>query len=293
MKQFDYENAKTIGEAVNLLNNSSKNVRPIAGGTDLIPRMRNGLLEPDILVDIKNIPELNILSINGDLLEIGAAVPLYRIYEEERITKSYPALIDAIKNIGGIAIQGRATVGGNLCNAAPSGDSIPALIVHEAMCIIAGPTGQRILPVEDFCTAPGKTALGRGELLTTIQIKHPPHNTGSCYNRFIPRNEMDIAVTGVAASLMLSMDRTQIENAKVAIGAVAPTPLLVKAAGEVLVGNAPTEEAWGKAAIAAQSAARPITDVRGSINQRKHLVGVLTKRALRKAYLRAIGEMEI
>lgn len=290
VKSFEYRAATSVREAVSMLNETGRKVRALAGGTDLLPRMRSGLVDADVLVDVKPIDQLNGLVSDRDGLTIGAAVPLYRIYEDKGIAAAYPALVDAIANLGGVATQGRASLGGNLCNAAPSGDSIPALIVLGATCSVAGVRGRRRLPVAEFCTAPGQTDLKRGELLVSIHVPPPTMHMGSRYLRFTSRNEMDIAVVGVGASLVLNKNHSKIRSGKIALGAVAPTPLFVKRASEVLVGRTPSEELWAEAAVLAQDAANPISDVRGSARQRKHLVGVLTKRALHGAHARALGE---
>lgn len=291
MKAFAYHAPKTVAEAVALLAEYNERARPMAGGTDLLVQMRLGLFSPELIVDVKKIPELNELSYdpqNG--LTIGAAVPCYRVYEHPDVIKRYPGLVDAAKIIGGIAVQGRATLGGNLCNAAPSGDSIPAMIVLGATCLLASPQGTRRVSVESFCTGPRQTVLGKGEMLVSLHFPPPAPCSGARYLRFIPRSEMDIAVVGVGASLALTADYSEIKSARIAVGAVAPIPLLVEKAGAALVGKAPGEEAWAQAAALAQEAALPISDTRGTIDQHRHLVGVLTKRALRDALRRAKGE---
>jgi carbon-monoxide dehydrogenase medium subunit len=192
-------------------------------------------------------------------------------------------LIDAIHLIGGVQIQYRASVGGNLCNASPAADSIPALIVHEASCIIAGADGTRKVPVENFCTAPGKNVLEHGELLVAVSIPPPKENFGAHYLRFIPRNEMDIAVVGAGASVTLDAAKQKILSARIALGAVAPTPLFVEEAGTFLAGKEISDENIREAAAIAQAAARPISDLRGTAEHRKHLCAVLTRRALEKA----------
>ena len=290
MRTFDYIAPATVGEAVKALAGKDDRARPLAGGTDLIVQLRSGFLDVDLVVDVKKIPELNAVTYGaGEGLTIGAAVPCHRIAEHADIARVYPGLVDAVALIGGAAIQGRATMGGNLCNAAPSGDSIPAMIVLEAVCTLVGPAGVRTVPVEHFCTGPGKTVLGRDELLVSIHFPHPKAHSGACYLRFIPRHEMDIAVAGVGASVVLDADRATIMAARIALGAVGPTPLHVEAAGTGLKGKSPSEESFAEAARLAQEAARPITDVRGAEAQRRHLVGVLTRRALRGAVERAKG----
>lgn len=262
--------------------------RVLAGGTDIVVQVREGRRAPDLLVDIKYIPELNELSFDAKHgLVIGAAVPCCRIYEHPGIIRAYPGLIDSVSLIGGIQIQSRASIGGNLCNASPAADTIPSLIVHEAVCIIAGKEGTREVPVEKFCVAPGKTALQRGEFLLSLRFPAPRPHFGANYLRFIPRNEMDIAVVGVGAAVVLDDNRSRCLSARVALAAVAPTPLLVVEAGAALVNGAISDSHINKAAQLAQAAAKPISDMRGDADYRRHLVGVLTKRAVHAAINRA------
>jgi carbon-monoxide dehydrogenase medium subunit len=288
MKAFDYAAPKTVAEAVALLAERSDRARPLAGGTDLIVQVREGRRDLDLMIDVKHIAELNELAYDPKQgLRLGAAVPCWRIVEHPDLAKVYPGLIDAVQLIGGTQIQSRASVGGNLCNASPAADAVPALIAAEAVCILAGPDGRRELPVEAFCIGPGRTALRRGELLVGLHLPPPPPHAGSAYLRFIPRNEMDIAVVGVGVSVALDSRRTQCVRARVALAAVAPTPLLVPAAGAKLVGTNLTEADLTSAATAAQAAAQPISDLRGDADYRRHLVGVLVPRALRLALARA------
>jgi CO/xanthine dehydrogenase FAD-binding subunit len=290
VRAFDYIAPTTVSDAVAALAGKGDRAHPLAGGTDLIVQLRGGVLDVDLVVDVKKIPELNVITYRADVgLTIGAAVPCCRIVEDVDIIRVYPGLVDAVALIGGAAIRGRATMGGNLCNAAPSGDSIPPMIVLEAACTIIGPAGLRTVPVESFCTGPGRTVLGRGELLVSICFPPPVVHSGACYLRFIPRHEMDIAVAGVGASVVLSADRATIVTARVALGAVGPAPLQAGPAGAALKGKAPSEESFAEAARLAQEAAHPITDMRGTEAQRRHLVGVLTRRALRGAVERAKG----
>lgn len=285
MKWFDYAAPRSLAEALDLLARNPR-ARPFAGGTDLLVQMRAGQLDPDLLVDLKHIPELNELDCDGSgTLRLGAAVPCCRIYEDERVRRYWPALAEVAEMIGGIPIQSRASLGGNLCNAAPSADSVPVLIALRAVCRIAGPLGERRIAVEEFCTGPGRTVLGPGELLVGFEIQPPEPASGACYLRFTPRAEMDIAVAGAAAAVRLS--NGVIAWARVALAAVAPTPLLVREAGDWLADKAPTEENIREAAELARKAAKPITDMRGTAEQRRHLVGVLTRRALQQAIARA------
>ena len=220
---------------------------------------------------------------------IGAAVPCYRIYGNQQVASAYPGLIDAVSLIGGVQVQGRASLGGNLCNASPAADSIPALIAHRAICLIASVNGRREMPVEDFCIAPGRNVLQRGELLVALHLPPPEAHSGAAYLRFIPRNEMDIAVVGAGVSVTLDATGSTFVEARIALGAVAPTPLYVPLAGQVLIGRKVTDEVIDEAARIAQSAAKPITDMRGTTAQRTHLSGVLTRRALNIAVERARG----
>ena len=290
MKPFTYAVPTTIEEAIGLLADSSGSARPLAGGTDLLVQLRCDLCDADVLVDIKRIPELNRLSFDpAEGLTVGAAVSCARLCEHPDVRKAYPGLVDAASIIGGTAIQGRATLGGNLCNAAPSGDSIPAMMVLGATCTVAGQGGIRTVPVETFCTGPSETVLGTGELLVAIHFPAPTLNSGARYLRFTPRREMDIAVVGAGVWVALSEDHARITDARVALAAVAPTPVGAAAAGASLIGKRPAEEAFAEAARMAQEVARPITDVRGTAAQRRHLTGVLVKRALRGAVARAKG----
>jgi CO/xanthine dehydrogenase FAD-binding subunit len=288
LQAFDYATPHSIDEAVSLLAQHGEQARVLAGGTDIIVAVREGRRKVGMLVDVKGIPELNQLSYDATQgLTIGAAVPCYKIYSDQRIAAAYPGLIDAVSLIGGVQIQGRASVGGNLCNASPAADTTPALIVHHTTCVITGPNGRREMPVEQFCTGPGRTALQDGEFLVSLRIPPPQPNSGAYYLRFIPRNEMDIAVVGVGASVVLNRNHSSFESARVALGAVAPTPLLVETAGAALVGKPVSDDTIQQAAEAAQAAARPIDDMRGTAQYRRHLVGVLTRRALRGAIQRA------
>jgi carbon-monoxide dehydrogenase medium subunit len=240
------------------------------------------------VIDIKKIPETMQMTYDPQQgLLLGSAVPCHRMYDDKAVDGAYPGLIDAASLIGGVQIQGRASFGGNLCNASPAADSIPALIVHSAVCEIAGPNGKRTVPVEEFCIAPGRTILEPGEFLVALHVPAPKAGFGAAYLRFIPRNEMDIAVVSAGASVQLDESRSKFVAARVSLGAVAPKPLFVAAAGEALAGQPVNAESIAKAAKIAQDAATPISDMRGTAEYRKHMSGVLTRRALEKAVERA------
>jgi carbon-monoxide dehydrogenase medium subunit len=266
------------------------NARALAGGTDLLVQMRVGRRTNGVLVDVKAVPELNELRYDPvEGLTLGAAVPCYRVYGDDTVRQAYPGLIDTVEMIGGTQIQGRASVGGNLCNAAPSADAVPALIALKAACRIASTAGEREVPVEDFCTAPGRNVLRETEILVSLRLPSPPEGFGACYLRFIPRNEMDIAVAGAGVSVKLADG--VFEDGRVALASVAPTPLLVEEAGAALRGQRVGREAIARAAAAAKAAARPITDMRGTAAYRRNLCEVLTRRALERAVQRAGGTL--
>jgi len=288
VRAIQYAAPTSLSDAVALLSQSGARARILAGGTDLIVQMREHLREVDLVVDAKRIPELTAVSCDPQQgLTLGAAVPCYQVYGSADIARLYPGLVDAASLIGGTAIQGRASVGGNLCNSGPAGDSIPALIALGATARILGPGGERTVPVEQFCTAPGKNVLQPDELLVSLHLPAPQPRSGARYLRFIPRNEMDIAEVGVGAGVELSADGSRFVSVRVALGAVGPTPILAAEAGAALAGQAVSDETIRAAAAAAQAAARPISDMRGTAEHRRHLVGVLTRRALAGAVDRA------
>ncbi|HKW99553.1 MAG TPA: xanthine dehydrogenase family protein subunit M [Bryobacteraceae bacterium] len=285
MKWFDYAAPSSLSEARELLVKHPA-ARLLAGGTDLIVQLRAGRKQTDFVIDLKRIPELNALDFDPSRgLTLGAAVPCYRIYQNRAVAAAYPALAEVASLIGGTQIQGRASIGGNLCNAAPSADSVPLLIAMRATCRIAGPGGTREIAVEDFCTGPGRNVLGQGELLVSLHLPAPPPQSGARYLRFIPRNEMDIAVAGAGVEVVLEDGRFR--SARIALAAVAPTPLFVREAGDALAGNPVSDATLASAAEIARASASPITDMRGTADYRRHLCGVLTRRALESAIQRA------
>lgn len=290
MRWFDYAAPETVPEAIALLAKRA-HARVLAGGTDLLVQLRAGRRETDLIVDVKRIPQLNALRYDADEgLMLGAAVPCSDVHEHPDVRRHYPSLAETAGIIGGTLIQNRASVGGNLCNASPSADTVPLLIALGTSCRIAGPSGERRVPVEEFCSAPGRNVLGPGEMLVALTIPPPESNSGACYLRFTPRSEMDIAVAG--AGVAVSLDNGSFRRARIALAAVAPVPLLVRDAGAALAGQPVGGGGIARAAEIAAAAATPIDDMRASAQYRRHLVGVLTRRALQTAVRRAQGGTE-
>lgn len=285
MEAFDYVAPRSLAEAYAHLGNGKRTLF-LAGGTDVIVQLREGRRKCDQLIDLKHIPELMRHGFAPDgTLEIGAASPLAEVYEDAEVQRRLPGLIDAASLIGGIQIQSRASLGGNLCNASPAADSTPALMVLGARLVIGSASGTREVAVEDFPSGPGQNSLKPGEILVQIKVPPQPARSGAAYLRFIPRNEMDIAVASSGVRLELSADDFRIQNLRVALGAVGPTAILVDTAE--LKGKAANAETFQIAGQLASAAARPIDDMRGGIAQRRRLAGVLTVRALNKALQRA------
>ncbi len=288
MIDFEYIAPNQLDDAIRQLVDADGQARVLAGGTDIIVQLREGHLTAELIVDVKKIPELTQLEFFSDQdLQLGASVPCHRIYENPQVAAAFPALTDAVRIIGGWQIQSRASVGGNLCNSSPAADSIAPLIVYNAQAHLAGPSGRRTVPVEQFCTAPGRNLLEPGELLVTLTLPKQHSRCGSAYQRFIPRNEMDIAVAGAASWVRLNETGDRIEEARIALAAVAPTPVRAKEASEWLAGKAVDEASFTEAGELAKRKASPIDDMRGTAEYRTHLVGVLTKRTLATACQRA------
>ena len=288
MLDFRYEAAESVEQVVRLLQESNGEAMVLAGGTDMIPQLREHARRASLVVDIKKIPELMGIQFdptNG--MRLGAAAPCYKIYSDQKIAAAYGALADSTRILGGWQIQSRASVGGNLCNASPAADSIPALIVCHAICHIARPSGQRTLPVDQFCIGVGKSALEQGELLVALELPPPAAREASAYQRFIPRNEMDIAVAGAGCSVVLDESGRTISSARIALSAVAPTPVAALEAQSWLAGKPATAETFATAGEMAKQVASPISDRRGTAEYRRHLVGVLVKRTLAVAVERA------
>ena len=286
MHPYQYHPATDLTEAISLLGRYGNRARILAGGTDLLVQLRADRFELDAVVDVKAVPELVELTLNGELT-IGGAVPCYQIYEHSAIAEAFPGIIDAASLIGGIQVQSRASLGGNLCNATPSADGICPLIVYSAVATITGVDGTRTIPVDEFCTGPGRNALADGEMLLNIVVPAPAAHFGAAYLRFIPRNEMDIAIAGVASAVTLNAAGDRIESARIALAAVGPIPIVAKQASDSLAGQPVSEESFAKAGEIAAAEASPINDMRGTVDQRRHLVGVLTRRTLAIAVERA------
>jgi len=285
VKWFDYKAPTTLADALAQLD-SHPGAYLLAGGTDLLVQLRAGRKQTDMVLDIKHVPELNEISFDESAgLTLGAAVCCADTYENAAVKKHYPSLAEVASIIGGTQIQGRASIGGNLCNAAPSADTVPLLIALGAKCRVASAKGEHEIAVEDFCTAPGKNAMMAGEMLVSLQFPVPKKGSGAHYLRFIPRNEMDIAVAGVGASVVL--DNGTFQEARIALASVAPKPLFVRAAGDSLKGKPVNAESIEAAAELAKAAARPISDMRGTAEYRSHLCAVLTRRALEAAVKQA------
>jgi CO/xanthine dehydrogenase FAD-binding subunit len=285
MNAIRYETPRSVAEAVRLMAADS-GARILAGGTDLLVQFRTGVRQPSAFVDVKRIPELMSIVMDGEGLRLGAAVPAAVIGEHGELRRWWPGLAESVRLIGSTQIQGRGSVGGNLCNASPAADTTCALIVDRALCLIAGPSGERAVAVEEFCVGPGRTVLAPGELLVAVRVPRPPARTADAYLRLIPRTEMDIAVAGAGVSVTLDAAGVCVA-ARVAIGAVAPTALRVPDAEHALIGSPLDEAALKRAAAAASAAARPIDDKRGTAAYRRSVAGVLTRRAAAIAAERA------
>jgi len=283
---FFVSRPRSLAEALQAM--AIPGVRPIAGGTDLIPQWREGRRELAGMVDLKQVPELQTVSFQPATgARIGAAAPLSELYALPWLALHYGALDDAARLIGGWQIQNRATLGGNLCNGSPSADSAPPLIALEAVAELVSQNGSRNMPLEDFFAGPGKTVVNPHELLLAASLPAPRPHGASAFLRFIPRAEMDIAVASVAAHVQLDGAREKILVATIALGAVAPTPVRAIEAEAVLIGQVPSEKLLAAAGAQALLAAKPIDDVRGSAAYREHLVEVLTVRVLKIAIERA------
>ena len=286
MSEMRYEAPKTLEAAVALLSGAQGLARMLAGGTDLLIQMRTGRVEPELLVDIKGIPEMTSIVAENGGYRFGAAVTCMELAEHEAFAHAWPGVTEAAMLIGSYQIKGRATVGGNLCNASPAADSVPALIAAGATASIVGPNGRREARVEDIVTGPGKTSLAKGEIVASFLLPPRLAHAGDAYLRFIPRTEMDIAVVGAGVNLTLD-EKGVCSQARVSLGAVAERALLVPEAAAALIGTMVDAAALQRLGAAASAACRPIDDKRGTKEYRIKVSGVMARRAAEIALARA------
>jgi carbon-monoxide dehydrogenase medium subunit len=286
MQETRYEAPKTLEAAVALLAGASGQPRVLAGGTDLLIQMRGGRVEPELIVDIKGIPEMTAITMDNGAYRFGAAVPCMVLVENKEFGSVWPGVVDGANLIGSIQVRGRATVGGNLCNASPAADTVPAMMAAGAKASIIGPKGRREVPIEEVATGPGKTSLAKGEIVASFLLPKRPPRSGDAYLRFIPRTEMDIAVVGAGVNLTLD-DKGVCTHARVAIGAVAERALMVPDAAAALVGTKVDGDALKRMAAAVSAACRPIDDKRGTKEYRIKVSGVMARRAAEIALERA------
>ncbi|RWN18851.1 MAG: xanthine dehydrogenase family protein subunit M [Mesorhizobium sp.] len=279
----------SIEDAVGQLAGSAGTAAILAGGSDLLVRMKGGFAEPELIVDIKAIDGLSEIRETAEGFSIGAAVPCAVLGENTALKKAWPGVVEAAKLIGSKQVQGRCTIVGNLCNASPAADSVPALVAAGARAEVVGPAGRRTIPVQSVPTAPGKTSLAKGEIIEAILLDKREPRSGDAYLRFIPRTEMDIAVVSAGVNLTLD-EHGVVKSARVALGAVAATVLLVEEAAEVLIGSRLDEATLERLAKVCAGACRPIDDKRGTIEFRRKVAGVLAQRAATSAYARAGGK---
>jgi len=286
MADLSYVAPDSIDAAVALLTKAGDGARVMAGGTDVLVLLHGEIIAPELIVDIKNIPEMRAIAAEDGGWRVGAAVPGMELMDHEGFSSDWPGVIEGVALIGSVQIKGRASMGGNLCNASPAADSVPPLIAACAVCNIAGPNGTRAAPVEDIVTGPSQTSLATGEIVVSFSFPARAPHSGDCYLRLTPRTEMDIAVVGVAANLTL--DGSGIcTAARISLGAVAPTPLLVADAAAALIGSKVDAAALADVAGAASAACNPIDDKRGTIEYRVKTAAVMARRAVETALHRA------
>ena len=286
MRRFEIALPSSVDECLPLLATHGGAAKLVAGGTDLLPQLKNGLLHPAFVIDLSGVAELRAIAVaDGGGLRIGAGVTARELELDPRVRSRYPALAESAALVGSVQVRNLATLGGNLCNAAPSADMAPPLVALDAEAVIAGPKGRRRVPVGEFFRGVRSTVLAADDLLVELLVPAPGSNSGGCYLRHTPRRELDIAVVGVASQLTL--DNGVCAKARIALAAVAPTPVRAAAAEQALVGQTVTPAVIERAAALAVEAARPISDQRGSAEFRRHLVRVLTRRTLGTALARA------
>lgn len=258
----------------------------LAGGTDLLVKLKTKFVSPSVVVDIKQVPKITSIEESTDGWWIGAATPCAEIVEHESLHRDWPGVVEALSLIGSTQIQGRATLGGNLCNASPAADSVPALIAANGTCIISGQTGEREEPIENIVVSPGATVLKKGEFILGFKLPKPQSGSGDAYLRLIPRSEMDIAVVGAGASVSVDKNK-KITSIRISLGAIAPTQVTLNGLEDIFIGKEPDEDSINKLVSIAESACNPIKDKRGTIEYRTKIAGVLAKRTLTIAYERA------
>jgi carbon-monoxide dehydrogenase medium subunit len=285
LRRFELALPENVNDCLKVLAAHGAGARLVAGGTDLLPQMKNGLVKPACVVDLSGVAPLHALTCDASGLRIGAAVTARAVELDARVRATYPAVAEAAALIGSVQVRNLATVAGNLCNAAPSADMAPPLLALDAEAVIAGPGGTRRVPLTAFFTDVRRTVLGPGELLLEIAVPPPGPRSGGNYLRHTPRRELDIAVVGVASQIALSDGVCA--KARIALAAVAPTPLRATAAEGALEGQALTPATIERASRLAVEATHPISDQRGSAEFRRHLVQVLTRRTLTTALARA------
>ena len=289
MRRFEYLEARTLRQAIRRLQQRGDQSRVVAGSTDFLVRWRAGFWHPDYVVNIQHIPGLARVGFNRrNGLRLGALTTIQTLEQHPAIRQHYPALAAAASSFAGVQVRNLATVGGNICNASPSGDTLPALLAYGAECRVSGPEGSRQVALDQFFTGPGQTVLGHDEILTEIVLPPPAPRTGSLYIKHSPRGAMDIATVGVASSLTVDPSGVCI-NACVALGAVAPTPIRAHVAEGMLIGNKLDLELMQEAANQASAQSSPIDDVRGTAGYRREMVSVLTRRTLERAAAVAVG----
>ena len=285
---MNYALPHSIDEAISKLN-SEANSTVFTGATDLIPQIRGGRPDPRLIVDLKNIPSLVNLSFSNGTLKIGAATPVAKIKNNAKLTKEFPGLSEASGLIGSDQIQNRASLGGNVCTASPGADTVPSLMVNDALVVIASNSGPRTIPVADVITGPGSISLGSEEFIIEFLLEQPPSRTSDAYERFIPRTEMDIAVVDAAARISLD-ERGHCQEAKIAIGAAAPTVIRIPVAERILQGKKINDEVLTEVMDETSKACNPINDKRGTIEYRRQVAGVLVKRVILLAEKRALDK---
>ena len=286
---MQYEAPETTKAAVGLLAKAKGSAYVLAGGSDLLVKLKGGYIEPDLVVDIKRIKAMREVKKTASGFTIGAAVSCAELTENKALSKAWPGVVEAASLIGSKQVQGRCTMSGNLCNASPAADSVPALVAAGAKAVVQGPKGKRTVAVEQVPVGPGRTSLKKGELIESLVLPARKPRSGDAYLRFIPRSEMDIAVVSAAVNLTIDA-KGVVTAARVSLGAVAPTVLLVSAAAKAIIGTKLDDAALEKLGEAASAACRPIDDKRGTVEFRTKVAAVLTKRAAKIAYTRAGGK---